>query len=207
MANCCIQQQNGEVRYCLQLGQEASYDKQRDKKGLPIPDKIEKPVCRHCKKVVLAKLSNTSNLFSHLEDHYSEIYAERSRGKSVKRKQSTLTKVIEKSKMYDPKSRRVRELNDAVACFLAQDMQPFYTVEKPGFKRMVRMLDPRYSLPSQKYFSDTEIPRLYSELKEGVVKPAVQGADYFTATTDLWTSSAKHPYFSFTVHSLQMIGS
>ena len=56
-----------------------------DEKGLPIPDEIEKLVCRHCKKVVLAKLSNTSNLFSHLEDHHPEIYAELSRGKSVKR--------------------------------------------------------------------------------------------------------------------------
>ena len=171
-----------------------------DEKGLPISDQIEKLVCRHCKKVVLAKRSNTSNLFSHLEDHHPEIYAELSRSKSVKRKQSTLTEVIEKSKMYDSKSQRVRELNDAVARFLAQDMQPFYTVEKPVFKRMVRMLDPKYSLLSRKYFSDTEIPRLYSELKEGVVKPAVQGADYFTATTDLWASSAKHPYLSFTVH-------
>ena len=37
-------------------------------------------------------------------------------------------------------------------------------------------------------------------MKDGIVKPASQGADYFTATTDLWTSSAKHPYLSFTVH-------
>ena len=102
--------------------------------------------------------------------------------------------------MYDPKSQRVQELNDPVARFLAQNMQPFYTVDKPGFKQMVRMLDPKYSLPSQKYCSDTEIPRLYSELKEGIVKPAVQSADYFTAATDLWTSSAKHSYLSFTVH-------
>ena len=36
-----------------------------------------------------------------------------------------LTEVIEKSKMYDPKSQRVQQLNDAVARFLAQDMQPF----------------------------------------------------------------------------------
>jgi hypothetical protein len=65
---------------------------------------------------------------------------------------------------------------------------------------MVKVLDPRYSLPSRKYFSDTEIPRLYNELKESVVKPAIQMAEYVTATTDLWTSSAKHPYLSFTVH-------
>ena len=44
-----------------------------------------------------------------------------------------LTEVIEKAKMYDPKSQRVQELNDPVARFLAQNMQPFYTVDKPGF--------------------------------------------------------------------------
>jgi len=52
-----------------------------DIKGLPIPDEVEKPVCHHCKKVVLAKRSNTSILFSHLEDHHLEIYVELSRGK------------------------------------------------------------------------------------------------------------------------------
>ena len=105
-----------------------------DKKLLPIPDEIEKPVCHYCKKVVPAKRSNKSNLFSDLEDYHPEIYAELSQGKSLKRKQSMLTEVIKKSKMYDPKFQRVQELNDPVVRFLAQDMQPFYTVENPGFK-------------------------------------------------------------------------
>ena len=167
---------------------------------MPVPGEIEKPICCHCKKAVLAKRSNTTNLFCHLEDHHPEVYAEMARGtrgKGIKRKQPTLLDIIEKSRRYDPKSQRVRELNRAVACFIARDMQPFYTMEKPGFKQMVEMLD---SLPSRKYFSETEIPRLYSELKDDVVKPAVKSATYFTATTDLWTSSARHPYLSFTVH-------
>lgn len=48
---------------------------------------------------------------------------------------------------------------------------------------------------------------LVSELKKGVFKPAVKGADYFTATTDLRNTSLKHSYSSFTVHSLRMIRS
>ena len=39
------------------------------------------------------------NLDCHLKDHHPEIYAEFSRGKSVKRKQQTLTEVIEKAKI------------------------------------------------------------------------------------------------------------
>ena len=41
-------------------------------------------------------------------------------------------------------------------------MQPYYTVERPGFKKMVSKLNPRYKLPSRKHFSQQEIPRLYN---------------------------------------------
>ena len=102
-----------------------------------------------------------------------------------------------KCKMYNPKSQRVWELNDAVAHFLAQDMQPFYTVEKPGFKRMLRMLDPKYSLPLRKYFSDTEISRLYSKLKEGVVKPAVQRCWLFHSNYWLVDQLCQTPVLEF----------
>ena len=46
-------------------------------------------------------------------------------------------------------------------------MQPFYTVEKPGFKQMMK-LDPKYALPTRKYFSQTEIPTLYTQVMQSV---------------------------------------
>ena len=33
-----------------------------------------------------------------------------------------------------------------------------------------------------------------------MVKPKLVGAEFFSATTDLWTSRAKHPYLSLTIH-------
>ena len=39
---------------------------------------------------------------------------------------------------------QAQQLNHAIAYFLAKDMQPFNTVEKPGFKAMVAKLNPRY---------------------------------------------------------------
>ena len=115
---------------------------------LPISKDVDKPVCRHCKKTVFAKRSNMMNSFCHLEDHHPDIYFKLQRGKTVIKKQPMPTEFIKKSKMYDPKSKRVCDLNDSVARFLAQDMQPFYTPEKSGFEQMVKMLDPKYSLPS-----------------------------------------------------------
>ena len=46
----------------------------------------------------------------------------------------------------------------------AKDMLPFNIVEKKGFKRMAKVFDLHYQLPSQNYFSCTAIPALYTEL-------------------------------------------
>ena len=40
------------------------------------------------------------------------------------------------------------------------------------------------------------------DVKESIVNPAVQNAQYFSASTDLWTSCSNHPYLSFTIHFL-----
>ena len=102
--------------------------------------------------------------------------------------------------MYSRKSTEATTLNRAVAYFLTKDMQPVYTVEKSGFKFLVSKLNPRYDLPSRKYFTEVEIPKLYVEVRDTVVKPKLAEMKFFATTTDLWTSRAKHPYLSLTVH-------
>ena len=150
-----------------------------------------------------AKGGNTSNLLTHLRDHHPDLHAEAiphsSHTAKATKRQPTLHEVVDKSKRYDPKSSRAQELNRAIAYYIAKDMQSLYTVEKPGFRHLIHTLDPKYNLPSRKYFTKQEIPRLYTEIKE-MVKSKVNGAKYFAATTDLWTSCNNHPYLSFTVH-------
>jgi len=63
-----------------------------------------------------------------------------------------------------------------------------YTVEKSGFKLLVSKLNPRYNLPSRKHFTEVEIPKLYVEVRDTVVKPKLAEVEFFSATTDLWTS-------------------
>ena len=91
-------------------------------------------------------------------------------------------------------------LNRAVAYFLTKDMQPVYTVEKSDFKLLVSKLNPRSNLPSRKHFTEVEIPKLYVEVRETVVKPKLAEVEFFSGTTDMWTSRAKHPYLILTVH-------
>ncbi|GAA6097629.1 zinc finger BED domain-containing protein 1-like [Tachysurus ichikawai] len=49
-------------------------------------------------------------------------------------------------------------------------MVPFQMVERRGFKAVIRAIDPRYEVPSRKYFTETEMPKLYAELCENVEK-------------------------------------
>ena len=48
-------------------------------------------------------------------------------------------------------------LNNAVAYFLAKDMQRYNTIEKPGFKAMVAKLNLRYKIPSWKHFAEQKM--------------------------------------------------
>ena len=176
--------------------------------GLPVPGEEQKPVCRSCGKVVLAKGGNTTNLLTHLRDHHPQLHAEAtqafSRNPAVaeagKKRQASLVEVVEKSRRYDVKSPRAQELNRAVMYYLAKDMQPLYTVEKPGFRKLLATLDSRYQLPSRRHFAEQELPRLYTEVRDKHVMPKLSKLTFFAATTDLWISAAKHPYLSLTVH-------
>ena len=79
-------------------------------------------------------------------------------------------------------------------------MQPVYTVEKPGFKKLFSKLNPRYQLPSRKHSTDYEIPKHYNHVRDDIVKLKLVQTKYFSGTTDLWTSSTYIPYMTFTVH-------
>ena len=61
------------------------------------------------------------------------------------------------------------------------------------------MCDPKYLLPSRN-FAEKQIPKLYNESRDTVVKPAVIRANCYAVTIDLWTSCARHPFMSFTMH-------
>ena len=154
--------------------------------------------------MVPAKRSNTTNLFKHLQEHHADVYAaitpKRNCSIPKQKRQLSLRESLEVSKPYNSNSKHTEELTLAVTRFIALDMQPFYIVEKKGFREMLQMFDPKYKVPSRKHFVDSEIPKLFSEVKCKMLYCLSDHAEYFAATTDLWTSAANHPYLSFTVH-------
>lgn len=167
--------------------------------------------CRICSRSYSAKGGNTSNLFSHLELKHGKEYAEAkaassgtsaraARSKDRQQQQPTISDAITAVQKYSRGSRKWQQLTDSVTHCLAKDMLPIYTVEKPGFRRMLATFDPRYELPGRKYFSQTAIPALYNTVRKNVLTEVQQQAKFFASTSDMWSSRTMMPYMSYTIH-------
>ena len=162
----------------------------------------ELAVCRLCTKKVSTKGRNTSNLFSHLRSHHPTEYnivkevRAPTRGVSTSgaatssgsdSTQPTIADALTLATKYPLNSKRWKELTNAITFYITKDMLSLYTVEKPGFKRLLTTFDSRYQLASRSYFSRTAIPALYAQVRERI-HGQLRHAKYFSATTDLGSS-------------------
>ena len=86
---------------------------------------------------------------------------------------------------------------------LVQDMLPISTVDKPGFRAMLHKFNPRYQLPSRNHFTKVSIPQLVVETRTVIESQIAMGnLEYYSATTDLWSSAAGDPYITLTCHAI-----
>lgn len=162
--------------------------------------------CKICRRKVLAKSGNTSNLKAHLRNDHKTVHSQLQQRKrpptvenpTVKNQQSIASSFVN-SQPYSHQSKKYKDLNKAIAYFICKDGLPLYTVEKEGFQSMIRTFDSRYEVPSRSYFSRSVIPDLYSSTKEKVAQK-IAGVNFFSSTTDMWSSIGMTPYMSFTLH-------
>lgn len=165
------------------------------------------PRCKVCL-AVATKGSCTTNLLQHLKQRHAaewerccSLRKEQDRGSpsTATTKQPSVLETFTNCIPYDKKGARWKVITDAVAMYIAKDMVPIYTVEKPGFIHLLKVLDPRYVLPSRKYFSDVALPQLYNSTRQRIAAE-LDGVSFYSATTDLWSSRVMQPYLSLTLH-------
>ena len=82
--------------------------------------------------------------------------------------QITIDVAMSKGEKYPRSSKWWQQLTDLVTHCLAKDMMPIYSVDKPEFRRMLERFNPKYMLPTHKYFSKVAIPSLYARTRETV---------------------------------------
>ncbi|XP_067252965.1 zinc finger BED domain-containing protein 4-like [Chanodichthys erythropterus] len=106
----------------------------------------------------------------------------------AKTNQQPLLQSFDKARKYSSDHPKVKDLNDKIIEFIALDNQLFSVVEDVGFRRLMMHLEPRYAMPSRRYFSDVALPELQSVVASQIEK-LLAGACHISFTTDIWTSS------------------
>ena len=84
---------------------------------------------------------------------------------------------------------------------VAIDCHPLSVVEDVGFRRVLDALEPRYTFPSCKYYTDTVIPKIFSGMKDEIGKLINSEEGSISFTTDIWSCSVNDiSLLSLTAH-------
>lgn len=115
--------------------------------------------------------------------------------------QPTVTELINKNKPFHALHPKVIKTTQLITEMIALDIQPFSAVEDRGFRQLINFLEPRYTIPGRKYFSNVAIPKLYETTKKSVCELlCTVEPNTMSFTTDMWSSTANDDYLSLTAH-------
>ena len=134
---------------------------------------------------------------SHPEEYWRLEAKEQEASKA--NRQMTTAESIQKAQTYAFDHPRAREIYKHIGEMIAVDSEPFTLVDHIGFTRLMKLVEPRYKLPSDKYFSEKLIPEVYGKVCEEV-KVLVSEVGHVSITTDVWSSVAQDSYISLTCH-------
>ncbi|XP_017261968.1 E3 SUMO-protein ligase ZBED1-like [Kryptolebias marmoratus] len=162
------------------------------KSGTQEVDK-SKVVCKLCQRE-LKYCSNTTNLRNHLTRYHADALQ---KAQPVDSKQTQIDKSF--ISKLPSSSARAQKITKSVAVFICKDLRPYSVVENKGFKNMLKILEPRYAIPTRKYMTEVAVPSLYTEVKTDVLE-SLKSAERVALTCDGWTSRATDPYVTITSH-------
>lgn len=141
---------------------------------------------------------NTTNLISHLKSrHRGEAILkeyEAAAAATITKTKTTRSVVVpiqqafENCKKFPRDSEKAKAINDRLMEFIALDDQPFSVVEDPGFRKLIAHLEPRYTIPSRRFFSDVSLPALYDLVATHIHNMIDKNGLNVSFTTDIWTS-------------------
>ena len=87
---------------------------------------------------------------------------------------------------FQKDSVKAKAMTRAIGTMVAVDLRPYSIVENKGFRELLRILEPRYSMVSRKDLTKAVIPEIYSELKEKVKQSLHLSESCVNFTTDMW---------------------
>ncbi|XP_056113731.1 E3 SUMO-protein ligase ZBED1-like [Rhinichthys klamathensis goyatoka] len=150
-------------------------------------------VCKLCK-TKTKHFGSTTNARAHITRHHPEL-SDTEQSQPPAADQRTLQCFTK----LPANSERAKIITRSIACFIAKDLRPYSVVENEGFVWMLQTAEPRYAIPSRKFFTETAVPQLYNETKR-MVASALTKTTRVALTCDAWTSRATKSFVTFTAH-------
>ena len=116
------------------------------------------------------------------------------------RQQLTLSETQARVKQWDINNSNAVRIHRKIAEMMAIDYQPFSIVSDVGFTRLLKTLEPRYNVPSRKYFTENVVPRIKQDIDTRLAE-LIKDVPFISLTTDIWsTSLTNESLISMTAH-------
>jgi hypothetical protein len=116
--------------------------------------------------------------------------------------QPTLLQCLSRTQEWQHDHPTASKIHHAIGSMIATDIQPIQMVENEGFKNLIGILEPRYKIPSRKFFSENVLPNLFQQVNIKI-KQLMNGNAGISFTVDLWTAEyTTQSYMSLTAHWL-----
>lgn len=151
-------------------------------------------VCRHCKAAVRYVSGNTSNMLTHIRRHHPDGPVT-----GVGQKKTTVVQQLIPAAFKQPlgvRADRTKAITEAIGIYILSAMCPFTVVEDPGFKHLLNVLEPCYTVPSPSHIRQYVVPSLYT-CTRAVIEHKLSTV---ALTTDGWTSPATESSLTVTAH-------
>lgn len=152
------------------------------------------------------KKFTTSLLIYHLRTQHGITQGDESKQKDLecfyKQNNSPILKFFKTQKLWDINDIFSVNIHNIIAKMIIIDLQPVSIVEDEGFAMLLKHLEPRYKIPSRKYFTERILPEIYDSMKNKIITELLK-QDFLSFSTDMWTSKyTAQSYMCLTTHYL-----
>ena len=114
--------------------------------------------------------------------------------------QLSLAETQQRVKLWDINDPKAERIHIKIAEMMALDYQPLSVVSDVGFTSLLYTTEPRYKIPSKKYFTDNGLPTIKENIDTKLCE-LLKDVEFLSLTTDIWsTSLTNESLISMTAH-------
>eukprot|EP01028_Stygiella_incarcerata_P009386 TRINITY_DN4431_c0_g1_i3.p1 TRINITY_DN4431_c0_g1~~TRINITY_DN4431_c0_g1_i3.p1 ORF type:complete len:746 (+),score=206.91 TRINITY_DN4431_c0_g1_i3:1197-3434(+) len=158
----------------------------------------ESVFCLLCHQELSYRENTTGDFIAHLRQKNHEGLRKKCESEASAKQSSFMSEW--KSQFTKLSSTKKEQYDQALLRFIILDLQPFSVVEDEGFKRLMKIFEPRYTLPSRTTLSSSWLPKLVHETLESAWKTELNETVKFSMTVDGWRSRTNVHYIAITAH-------